>query len=66
MTSFEKHPQWKDVLHICTTLKEAGFVAWLAGGCVRDFLMGVEPQDFDVPQMLCPMKFKNFLKNPSM
>lgn len=62
MTSFEKHPQWKDVLHICTTLKEAGFVAWLAGGCVRDFLMGVEPQDFDVATNALPDEVQKLFK----
>ncbi|MDO4552681.1 MAG: HD domain-containing protein [Bacillota bacterium] len=30
------------------TLEAAGFEAWLAGGCVRDMLLGVSPQDFDL------------------
>ncbi|MBN1513291.1 MAG: CCA tRNA nucleotidyltransferase [Phycisphaerae bacterium] len=30
------------------TLRDAGHVAYFAGGCVRDALMGVEPNDFDV------------------
>jgi poly(A) polymerase len=29
-------------------LQEAGHIAYYAGGCVRDRLMGVEPHDFDV------------------
>jgi poly(A) polymerase len=29
-------------------LRECGYVAYLAGGCVRDRLRGVEPMDFDV------------------
>ena len=29
-------------------LREAGFEALLAGGCVRDMLMGREPKDYDV------------------
>jgi len=33
---------------ICGTLQSAGFQALLAGGCVRDFLLGREPADFDV------------------
>ncbi len=33
---------------IVTTLRDAGHVAYFAGGCVRDALMGVEPKDFDV------------------
>ncbi len=29
-------------------LQKAGFVAFFAGGCVRDRLMGVEPHDYDI------------------
>ncbi|MEM8782890.1 MAG: CCA tRNA nucleotidyltransferase [Planctomycetota bacterium] len=35
-------------LHIVRTLREAGHAAYFAGGCVRDQLLGLEPQDFDV------------------
>src|ERR671919_1146801 len=34
--------------HIIQTLRDYGFTAYLAGGCVRDHLLGVEPKDFDV------------------
>jgi poly(A) polymerase len=27
---------------------DAGYTAYLAGGCVRDFLLGLSPKDFDV------------------
>lgn len=33
---------------IIRTLRHHGFVAYLAGGCVRDKLLGHEPKDFDV------------------
>lgn len=33
---------------IAQRLHEAGYVAYLAGGCVRDRLLGREPKDFDV------------------
>ena len=33
---------------IVRTLRERGFQAYLAGGCVRDLLLGCEPKDFDV------------------
>jgi putative nucleotidyltransferase with HDIG domain len=29
-------------------LQQAGFAAFWVGGCVRDFLLGREPQDFDI------------------
>jgi poly(A) polymerase len=33
---------------IAARLHQAGFTAYLAGGCVRDRLLGREPKDFDV------------------
>jgi len=33
---------------IAVRLREAGHVAYFAGGCVRDQLLGLEPVDFDV------------------
>ena len=33
---------------IAGRLREAGHIAYLAGGCVRDRLLGREPKDFDV------------------
>lgn len=33
---------------ILRTLNDAGYEAFLVGGCVRDLLRGVEPQDWDV------------------
>ena len=29
-------------------LESAGYAAYLVGGCVRDDLMGIPPQDFDL------------------
>ena len=34
--------------HILQTLNDAGFEAYLVGGCVRDLLRGVEPHDWDI------------------
>ena len=33
---------------IVARLQRAGFAAFWVGGCVRDFLLGREPQDFDI------------------
>ncbi|MEM1011789.1 MAG: CCA tRNA nucleotidyltransferase [Planctomycetota bacterium] len=38
----------EDALLVIRRLRDAGHVALLAGGCVRDELMGLEPKDFDV------------------
>ena len=35
-------------ISIIQTLRQQGFQAYLAGGCVRDRILGVEPKDFDV------------------
>ena len=32
---------------ICRQLREAGYQAFLVGGCVRDILLGCEPADYD-------------------
>src|SRR5271167_2817533 len=33
---------------IVARLQQSGFAAFWVGGCVRDFLLGREPQDFDI------------------
>ncbi|MGA2433710.1 MAG: CCA tRNA nucleotidyltransferase [Bryobacteraceae bacterium] len=33
---------------VAARLKEAGYQAYLAGGCVRDMLLGLEPKDYDI------------------
>ncbi len=38
----------KPVLQACDSLKDAGYVAWLAGGCVRDTIMARKPKDWDI------------------
>ncbi|MBI2504849.1 MAG: CCA tRNA nucleotidyltransferase [Candidatus Latescibacteria bacterium] len=35
-------------MHLVRTLREEGYQALLAGGCVRDLLLGRTPQDWDV------------------
>jgi tRNA nucleotidyltransferase (CCA-adding enzyme) len=38
----------EEVIGVSKTLAEAGFEAYLVGGCVRDILLGREPKDWDV------------------
>ena len=33
---------------VCAVLREAGHQAYLAGGCVRDELLGLRPKDYDI------------------
>ena len=39
---------------VCETLKNAGFEAYLVGGCVRDLLLEREPKDWDVTTNATP------------
>lgn len=41
-------PMPDSVMRVLNRLNEAGFEGYLVGGCVRDFLMGREPKDYDV------------------
>ena len=38
----------EQVLTCIHTLEEAGYAAYCVGGCVRDWLLGLQPQDFDL------------------
>jgi len=49
-----KSPQFEAAIHIIRTLSEAGHDAYLAGGCVRDLLLGRQPQDYDVATSATP------------
>lgn len=46
--SAEKPTHRHAAVQIVTTLRNRGHAAYLAGGCVRDELLGVEPKDYDV------------------
>src|ERR1035437_3384255 len=37
----------KEAKNIIQNLQKAGFEAYVVGGCVRDFLLGKEPKDWD-------------------
>ena len=48
IAKLEGHQQWPLAEKIIQTLNKRGFEAYLAGGCVRDLLLGRAPQDLDV------------------
>ncbi len=50
----------KDVLSICTTLREHGKRGWIVGGCVRDLLRGGVPKDWDVATDARPEEVKRY------
>src|SRR5256886_15397224 len=43
-------------VEIVRTLRERGHQAYLAGGCVRDLLLGREPADYDVATDATPQQ----------
>src|ERR671931_980512 len=43
---------------VCAALREAGFSAYVVGGAVRDLLLGIAPQDFDVATDARPEQVK--------
>src|ERR1022692_4034705 len=46
--------QFEAALRIMRELRAAGHEAYLAGGCVRDMLLGREPTDYDVSTSATP------------
>jgi poly(A) polymerase len=47
-------PQFAAALRILAALRAAGHQAYLAGGCVRDLLLGRDPTDYDVATSATP------------
>jgi len=47
-------PQFDAALRVVERLREAGYEAYLAGGCVRDMLLGRAPSDFDIATSATP------------
>jgi len=44
----------KEVQYVADTLEQAGFEAYLVGGCVRDLLVGRTPKDWDLTTNATP------------
>ena len=46
------------VHRLLRALNQAGFEAYLVGGCVRDLLLGHTPHDFDLATSALPQEMK--------
>jgi len=46
--------QFDAALGVVGELRAAGYEAYLAGGCVRDLLLGLTPKDYDVATSATP------------
>ena len=53
-TMLARTAQFDAALRIIAELRAAGYEAYLAGGCVRDLLLGREPKDYDVATSATP------------
>lgn len=50
-------------LKVLYRLKDAGYEAYLVGGCVRDLLLGLVPKDFDVATNATPEQLHKLFRN---
>ena len=53
----------ESVLYCISRLKEAGFDAYCVGGCVRDSLLGIRPQDYDLCTNATPTELRLVFAN---
>lgn len=52
----------RNALNVVETLEDAGYQAYLVGGCVRDLLLGKSPKDFDVATSATPEEVKRVFR----
>ena len=52
----------RNALDVVRQLNEAGFDAYLVGGCVRDLLCNVKPKDFDVATNATPNEVRGLFR----
>ena len=53
----------ENIKFILNKLREAGFEAYVVGGCVRDSLLGREPKDWDITTAATPEEIKEVFKD---
>jgi poly(A) polymerase/tRNA nucleotidyltransferase (CCA-adding enzyme) len=51
-------PVPREARELCETLQKAGFEAYVVGGCVRDLILGREPNDWDITTNATPEKIQ--------
>ena len=52
----------EDVKYIIDTITEAGYEAFAVGGCIRDKLLGREPDDYDITTSATPLEVKELFR----
>lgn len=53
----------KEVSHVTDALREAGYEAYLVGGCVRDLFRDTKPKDWDVTTNATPEDIQNIFEH---
>ncbi len=59
---FAQHPHWQQVQTVVRALSAKGFTAYLAGGAVRDALLGEPVHDFDIVTSALPEDLEEIIK----
>jgi len=57
-----QHNEHSAAIKVVQELSSKQHVAYLAGGCVRDLLLGIEPKDYDVATDATPEKIAQYFK----
>jgi len=55
---FREDPHYQFALEVVRKLQDAGYTAYWAGGCVRDFLLHKHPKDYDVATNALPQEVR--------
>src|SRR5262245_11289752 len=64
ITPTSKQPcRREDALAIVRRLRDSGHVAYFAGGCVRDELLGIPPKDYDVATDAPPARVRELFRS---
>jgi tRNA nucleotidyltransferase/poly(A) polymerase len=59
MTASDSRPARDFAEEVVRKLRDAGFTAYFAGGCVRDQLLGLAPKDYDVATNAVPDRIRD-------
>src|SRR5690348_4690606 len=62
LPSLEAHPSFRFARTITQGLKKANYEAVLAGGSVRDALLGLRPKDFDIATSAPPQEVERLFR----
>ncbi|MCE3010812.1 MAG: hypothetical protein LW875_09385 [Proteobacteria bacterium] len=62
MKSLIQHPDFLAARQVCEKLQTEKHIAWIAGGAVRDGLLGLDPKDIDIATSATPDEVENLFE----